>query len=134
MSEDRIVYEKRAPRATIWLDRPEARNSMTEGMSGGFREAIIEAARDPEVRVIVYRGKGEDFCAGSALDDLPLVLAAQLLIGRCRIAGVDGQRRAGGHLAGGATVAARAGASSAPAHQPIRASAGISRASRAHPA
>ncbi|MFN8217107.1 MAG: enoyl-CoA hydratase/isomerase family protein [Solirubrobacterales bacterium] len=72
MSEDSVVYEKSGSRATIWLNRPGARNSMTEGMSGGFRTAIIEASRDPEVRVIVYRGKGEDFCAGSALDDLPL--------------------------------------------------------------
>jgi enoyl-CoA hydratase/carnithine racemase len=71
-STDTVIYEKRAPTATIWLNRPEARNSMTKEMSVLFREAVTKACVDPEVRVIIYRGKGEDFCTGSALDDLDL--------------------------------------------------------------
>jgi enoyl-CoA hydratase len=72
MTSDGIIYEKQAPRATVWMNRPESRNAMTKEMSAAFREAVIEACKDPEVRVIVYRGKGDDFCAGSALDDLDL--------------------------------------------------------------
>jgi enoyl-CoA hydratase len=69
---DCVEYERCPPRATIWLNRPEARNSMTKEMSEAFRDAVLEASADPEVRVIVYRGRGDDFCAGSALDDLDL--------------------------------------------------------------
>lgn len=70
MNSETIIYEKDGPRATIWFNRPGARNAFTREMSEAFRDAVLEACRDPEVRVIVYRGKGEDFCAGSALDDL----------------------------------------------------------------
>jgi enoyl-CoA hydratase/carnithine racemase len=70
MTSETILYEREGPRATIWFNRPRARNAFTREMSEAFRDAVVEACRDPEVRVIVYRGKGDDFCAGSALDDL----------------------------------------------------------------
>jgi enoyl-CoA hydratase/carnithine racemase len=79
MASDSIIYEKAGPRATIWLNNPEAKNAMTIEMSKRFREAVVEACLDPDVRVIVYRGKGDDFCAGSSLEDLDVDNLGKLL-------------------------------------------------------
>jgi enoyl-CoA hydratase len=70
MANETIIYEKSGVAATIWFNRPHARNAFTREMTEGFREAVVRASADPDVRVIVYRGRGGDFCAGSALDDL----------------------------------------------------------------
>ncbi|MFN8217091.1 MAG: enoyl-CoA hydratase/isomerase family protein [Solirubrobacterales bacterium] len=70
MSGETIIYERSGQAATIWFNRPASRNAFTREMSEAFREAVARASADPEVRVILYRGKGDDFCAGSALDDL----------------------------------------------------------------
>lgn len=79
MSSETIIYEKSGQTATVWFNRPSARNAFTREMSEAFRAAVVEACADPEVRVIVYRGKGDDFCAGSALDDLKVEDLGEML-------------------------------------------------------
>lgn len=55
------------PVATIWLNRPEARNAYDLDMIRGLRRGVARAERDPGVRVIVVRGRGESFCVGADL-------------------------------------------------------------------
>jgi 2-(1,2-epoxy-1,2-dihydrophenyl)acetyl-CoA isomerase len=50
--------------ATITLNRPESRNSLTPAMMKGLAEALPRLAADPAVRVVVLTGAGRAFCAG----------------------------------------------------------------------
>jgi enoyl-CoA hydratase/carnithine racemase len=72
MDTQTIIYELAPPRATIWFNRPDHRNAFTREMSEAFHEAVIRACKEPEVRVIVFRGRGDDFCAGSDLGELDI--------------------------------------------------------------
>lgn len=56
--------------ATIWLDRPEKRNALSATLFAEIDVALTEAANDPNVRVVLVRGRGESFCAGGDLSML----------------------------------------------------------------
>jgi methylglutaconyl-CoA hydratase len=71
MPFDRIRYETDdVGVATITLDRPEKRNALDAGTVAELREALAEAGGEGEVRVVVVRGAGPDFCAGADLAEL----------------------------------------------------------------
>lgn len=48
----------------LCLARPERRNAMDDTMTAGLIEAIDTAGRDEDVRAIVLRSAGDDFCSG----------------------------------------------------------------------
>jgi 2-(1,2-epoxy-1,2-dihydrophenyl)acetyl-CoA isomerase len=60
-----IIYEKSEHRATITLNRPEARNGITQQMLDELYAAVQDAAADKRLRVLVLRGAGRDFCPGA---------------------------------------------------------------------
>jgi enoyl-CoA hydratase/carnithine racemase len=62
---DAVLYGTKDHIATITLNRPENRNSMTEDVLEGLRKAVGEARADREVRCVVITGKGSSFCAGA---------------------------------------------------------------------
>jgi enoyl-CoA hydratase/carnithine racemase len=54
--------------ARITINRPERRNAMSWGVMTGLREALAAAKADPDVRVVVLTGAGDEaFCAGADL-------------------------------------------------------------------
>jgi enoyl-CoA hydratase/carnithine racemase len=59
-----LEYSRDGAVATILLNRPERKNAFTLNMIDLWRDALIEARRDPEVSVVVVRGQGDAFCAG----------------------------------------------------------------------
>ena len=64
-----LILEESDSWLTIWLDRPEARNALSDELMGEFR-ATLQATRDnPSMRGITLRGKGGVFCAGGDLKD-----------------------------------------------------------------
>jgi len=65
MSEAPVLYETQDYVAKITLNRPENRNSMTPDVLGGFREAILCAREDRELRAVIITGSGQSFCAGA---------------------------------------------------------------------
>ena len=65
-----IEYGVSAGIARITLNRPEKRNALNAELIGALRAALDRAAADAEVRVILLRGAGKDFCAGLDLKDL----------------------------------------------------------------
>lgn len=52
---------------TLTLNRPEKRNALDEGTIRALTIALVEAAGDADVRVILLRANGTDFCAGADL-------------------------------------------------------------------
>lgn len=66
--QDAVLVEKRGNVMLITLNRPEARNACNMALWIGGGEALAEAERDPEVRVIIVTGAGDQsFCAGADL-------------------------------------------------------------------
>jgi enoyl-CoA hydratase/carnithine racemase len=54
---------------SITLARPERRNAITVAMYAALAEAIEQASGDASIRVISFRGEGQDFTAGNDLAD-----------------------------------------------------------------
>ena len=50
--------------AILTMNRPEARNALSQPMLGALLEALPRLAADPEVGAIVITGAGAAFCAG----------------------------------------------------------------------
>ncbi|MEE2663285.1 MAG: enoyl-CoA hydratase-related protein [Myxococcota bacterium] len=65
MSEPAVLFELSDHIATITLNRPENRNSMTEDVLTGLAVAVARAASDPSVRAVLIGARGKSFCAGA---------------------------------------------------------------------
>jgi methylglutaconyl-CoA hydratase len=55
---------------TLTLNRPEKRNALNADLIDLLHQSLERADLDPEVRVILLKGAGKDFCAGADLDEL----------------------------------------------------------------
>jgi len=62
-SEHLLAWEEDGV-AVLTLNRPEARNAMSGGMTAGLERALDHAERSPDVRCVVVTGAGGAFCAG----------------------------------------------------------------------
>lgn len=61
---DHVLYDLADGIATITLNRPDRRNAMSVAMIERLGELLVEAEKDPAVRVLVLTGAGRSFCAG----------------------------------------------------------------------
>lgn len=67
---------------TITLDRAEKLNAVNSALAGALADALDDAARADEVRVVVITGAGRAFCAGldiSAPTEIPTATLAERL-------------------------------------------------------
>jgi methylglutaconyl-CoA hydratase len=55
---------------TLTLDRADKRNALSAALIEALHAALERADLDADVRVVVLRGAGRDFCAGADLDEL----------------------------------------------------------------
>ncbi|MDY7034505.1 MAG: enoyl-CoA hydratase/isomerase family protein [Thermodesulfobacteriota bacterium] len=67
MGFEKIIFEKKDGVATITLNNPEVRNSMTQKMADDFSHAVHLLKGDNDVRVVVITGAGKAFCSGADL-------------------------------------------------------------------
>jgi enoyl-CoA hydratase/carnithine racemase len=67
MSE--LLVEKQAGVTILTLNRPDRLNAISGAMLAALSEQLLEANRDPEVRVVVITGAGRGFCAGLDLKE-----------------------------------------------------------------
>jgi enoyl-CoA hydratase/carnithine racemase len=67
MSE--LLVEKQGGVTILTLNRPDRMNAISGPMLSAFSEQLLEANRDPEVRVVVITGAGRAFCAGLDLKE-----------------------------------------------------------------
>jgi len=65
--ESPILYAVNTGVATITLNRPEAKNSLSDELVGSLSTMLDRAVADDEVRVIVVTNTGNTFCAGADL-------------------------------------------------------------------
>jgi enoyl-CoA hydratase/carnithine racemase len=66
-----VLYGCESGIATVTLNRPENRNSMTPDVMAAFRAAIRRAREERELRVLVITGSGRSFCAGADFRGAP---------------------------------------------------------------
>jgi enoyl-CoA hydratase len=69
-SSNVLSIECNGPVGTLWLDRPEKRNAMSQEMWTGFPAAISELGNNPDIRAVVIAGRGKSFCAGLDISSL----------------------------------------------------------------
>ncbi len=69
-SSNVFSIERNGHVATLWLDRPEKRNAMSQEFWTDLPYAMQELGDDPEVRAVVLAGRGKSFCAGLDLSSL----------------------------------------------------------------
>jgi len=55
---------------TLTLNRPEARNALSDALIADLQGALDKATKDPAVRVIILAANGPAFCAGHDLKEL----------------------------------------------------------------
>ncbi len=73
--------------ASLTLNRPDKRNALNDRLVTELKEALAEAEKITDVKVVVLRGAGKDFCAGADLSQLEKVARASVLENRDDAAG-----------------------------------------------
>ena len=65
-----LLRDRVADIAVLVLDRPQARNSLSEGLLTALSGALAEIANDKDIRGVVLAANGPAFCAGHDLKEL----------------------------------------------------------------
>ncbi|HEX6278867.1 MAG TPA: enoyl-CoA hydratase-related protein [Pyrinomonadaceae bacterium] len=61
---------------TLTLNRPEKRNALNDELVSELKKAFREADDDADLRAVVIRGAGKDFCSGADLSALQKIAGA----------------------------------------------------------
>src|SRR5258705_7758661 len=64
-----IVVERSGSILDILLNRPEKKNAMTSSMYTTMAEVLDGAAKDDQVRAVLWHGAGDSFSAGNDMED-----------------------------------------------------------------
>jgi enoyl-CoA hydratase/carnithine racemase len=64
-----IITEQSASVLRIQLNRPAKKNAMTSSMYLALAELLDSAAKDDQVKVVLWHGAGDSFCAGNDIED-----------------------------------------------------------------
>ena len=67
---EHLLYTTENGIATITLNRPDAYNAINDKISYELQDALKQANKDPEVRVLVLTGAGKAFCSGQDLKEI----------------------------------------------------------------
>src|SRR6202140_2591109 len=64
-----IVTERSGSILRVQFNRPSKKNAMTSSMYIAFADVLSAAAKDDNIRVILWHGAGESFSAGNDVED-----------------------------------------------------------------
>ncbi len=71
MKYQSILYEKNEGFVTLTINRPEVRNALTQALMEELGEAIEQAEKDDEVRVLIVTGAGDkSFVSGADIGEV----------------------------------------------------------------
>lgn len=65
-----LLRESNEAIVTLTLNRPQARNSLSEGLLNALSQALAEIGADRSVRAVIIAANGPAFCAGHDLKEL----------------------------------------------------------------
>jgi Enoyl-CoA hydratase/carnithine racemase len=74
-----IIFEKENQIAFITLNRPEKRNALNDALVNSLKNALREANADENLRAVVIRGAGKDFCSGADLSALQKIAESDVM-------------------------------------------------------
>jgi len=74
-----VIYEIENSIATITLNRPEKRNALNDDLINSLKEALRTADTDADLRAIILRGAGTDFCSGADLSALQKIAESDVM-------------------------------------------------------
>jgi methylglutaconyl-CoA hydratase len=60
----------------LTLNRPEKRNALNDALVAALKDALRGADADPNVRCVLIRGAGKDFCSGADLASIQKIATA----------------------------------------------------------
>src|SRR5882762_3521362 len=64
-----IITEQSESILRVVLNRPAKKNAMTSGMYVALADVFNDAAKDKRIRVVLWHGAGDSFCAGNDVED-----------------------------------------------------------------
>src|SRR6266404_2004890 len=64
-----IITERSGSILRVQLNRPDKKNAMTSSMYVTLADLLNDAAKDEQVRVVLWHGAGDSFCAGNDVED-----------------------------------------------------------------
>src|SRR3954469_9569735 len=64
-----IVTEQSESILRVVLNRPTKKNAMTSSMYVALADILNDAAKDERIRVVLWHGAGDSFCAGNDVED-----------------------------------------------------------------
>jgi enoyl-CoA hydratase/carnithine racemase len=64
-----IVTERSGSILRVQLNRPTKKNAMTSAMYDTIADLLNASAKDDDIRVVLWHGAGDSFCAGNDLED-----------------------------------------------------------------
>jgi enoyl-CoA hydratase len=67
MSYEFLEIDRNGPVATVTLCRPDRSNALSRALMGELIEAARSFADEPEIRVVIFTGRGKHFSAGADL-------------------------------------------------------------------
>ncbi len=67
---DLVLQARDGGALVVTLNRPDKRNALSSALVNALHASLDTVDLDPDIRVLVLRGAGKDFCAGADLDEL----------------------------------------------------------------
>lgn len=64
---NQLILERDAETLTIWFNRPEVKNALSDEMAGELASVLEALATETDIRFVILRGKGGAFCSGGDL-------------------------------------------------------------------
>src|ERR1700738_3834485 len=66
---DEIITKRAGSVLRVKLNRPTKKNAMTSSMYVTLANVFNDASKDERIRVVLWHGSGDSFCAGNDLED-----------------------------------------------------------------
>ncbi|MGI8542499.1 MAG: enoyl-CoA hydratase/isomerase family protein [Aridibacter sp.] len=74
-----LIQNKQNSILILSLNRPEKRNALNDDLIDSLKSALREADKDEDLRAIIIKGEGKDFCSGADLSAMQKISESDIL-------------------------------------------------------